>query len=142
MRDPAAFARCAAVPCAEFPIRVALFSPVCSRIPFDESTSNPGTAPTNVSPFDVHGKPNVNRIPDISRPVRHGVLLREAITSVQDGKKFFSVAVTDEFYTFDLMKVHVKKILTLTLNFEVKKNFFFCIVVFYSSRKQNFSKEP
>ena len=49
----------------------------------------------------------------------------------------------DEFYTFDLMEIHAKKNAVksiLILNFKVKKNFFLYIV-FYSSRRWNFSKE-
>ena len=51
------------------------------------------------------------------------------------------MAVTDEFYTFDLMEMGCREltaILTLTLNFKVKNSSFFCFV-FYSSRKA-FSK--
>ena len=49
---------------------------------------------------------------------------------VQGGKK--SLAIMDESYTFDLMKIHGK--LSLTLNFKINK-FFSIAFIFFSSQR-------
>ena len=41
---------------------------------------------------------------------------------IQGGKKSLSIAITDEFYTFDLMEIHVEN---LPQNFEI--NIFFLL---------------
>ena len=50
------------------------------------------------------------------------------------------MAIIDEFYAFDSMQIHVK--IDLDLEFQGQKFSILLCIVFYLSRRWDFSKEP
>ena len=81
-----------------------------------------------------------------SAPDCSGIFLRNNVRCQTSIVYYFNCTATLPFYTFDLMQKKKKTCkepavkLTLILNIEIKISYFICII-FYSLRRENFSKE-